>query len=220
MSIKLMSVVWDIPLPPGEKLVLLALADQANDDGWQCWPAVETIARRSGQGERTVRRTLASLEEKQLLTRHHREGTSTQYHIHPGHYGTPANLAPLPKTTKTPANLAPKPLRTTNTKIEKRARVIPDDWMPEEFKAGTKSRAVTDGWTQEQYAEHLEAFMAHHSAKGSKFADWQAAWSTWALNSKKFGGQRGKQFTRNDEPQNPYLAAIASREASRSRSEW
>lgn len=32
MSIKLMSLVWDLDLPPGDKLVLLALADQANDE--------------------------------------------------------------------------------------------------------------------------------------------------------------------------------------------
>ena len=90
MSIALMTKVWETNLPPGEKLVLLALADQAGDDGRQCWPSVETIAHKSGQGERTVRRALASLEEKGHLTRQHRDGTSSQYHIHPCQIGTPA----------------------------------------------------------------------------------------------------------------------------------
>lgn len=104
-----MSVVWDLDLPPGEKLVLLALADQANDQGTQCWPSVATIGRRSGQGERTVRRALADLETKGHITRDHRDGTSTQYRIHPCQSGTPDKSAPLPKTPKTPAKLAPKP---------------------------------------------------------------------------------------------------------------
>ena len=90
MSVKLMAIVWELDLPPGEKLVLLALADQANDDGRQCWPAVETIAHRSGQGVRTVRRALASLETAGHLTRAHRDGTSSQYHVHPCQIGTPA----------------------------------------------------------------------------------------------------------------------------------
>jgi hypothetical protein len=110
-----MSAVWDLDLPPGEKLVLLALADQANDEGRQCWPAVSTIAKRSGQGERTVRRALHDLEAKGHLTRDHRDGSSTQYHVHPCQSGTPDKSAPLPKTTATPANLAPKPSRTTTS---------------------------------------------------------------------------------------------------------
>jgi len=109
MSIKLMSLVWDISLPPGEKLVLLALADQANDAGTQCWPAVETIARRSGQSVRTVRRALASLEERGHLTRQHREGTSSQYHVHPCHHVTPAIMSPLPPCHPTPAIVSPTP---------------------------------------------------------------------------------------------------------------
>lgn len=108
-----MALVWELDLPPGEKLVLLALADQANDDGRQCWPAVETIAHRSGQGVRTVRRALASLETAGHLTRQHRDGTSSQYHVHPCQNGTPAKSAPLPKTTSTPAKMAPKPSGTT-----------------------------------------------------------------------------------------------------------
>lgn len=133
-----MALVWELNLPPGEKLVLLALADQANDAGTQCWPSVETIAHRSGQGVRTVRRALASLEKQGHLTRQHRDGTSTQYRVHPCQNGSPAKSAPLPKTTKTPANLAPKPSRTTNegfTNVKPmRAKGWPEipDWVPAE----------------------------------------------------------------------------------------
>jgi hypothetical protein len=50
-----------------ELLVLLCLADHANDDGTGCWPSVRTLARRSRSSERTVQYTLRSLEEKGLI---------------------------------------------------------------------------------------------------------------------------------------------------------
>ena len=100
MSIKLMSVVWELDLPPGEKLVLLALADQANDEGTHCWPSVATIAKRSGQNERTVRRALRNLETKGHLTCNERRGTSTNYVVHPGHHAPQTINEPLEPSDK------------------------------------------------------------------------------------------------------------------------
>ena len=185
MSIRLMTVVWDIDLPPGEKLVLLALADQANDQGTQCWPSVETIAHRSGQGVRTVRRALASLEKAGHLTRKHRDGTSTQYHVHPGQNGSPAKQAPLPKTTKTPAKLAPKPSGTVNglsndkpKRVRKPEGVDRQSW--DDWKAARKGAPITQsvmdtvkqeaaklGWSVPEAIAHA----AGNSWRGFK-ADW------------------------------------------------
>lgn len=36
------------------------------------------------------------------------------------------------------------------------------------------------------------AFKNHHAAKGSMFADWDAAWRTWVDNQVKWDTQRGK----------------------------
>ena len=105
LSVKLMSVVWELDLPPSEKLVLLALADQANDEGRQCWPSLANIARRSGQNERTVRRALRSLEEKGHLEAIQRTGTSSQYHLHPGH------IAPPDKNDTNPGHHAPQTIK-------------------------------------------------------------------------------------------------------------
>lgn len=107
-----MTDVWDLDLPPSEKIVLLALADQANDAGRNCWPSVPTIARRSSQGERTVRRALQSLESKGFLSIHHRTGTSSQYHIHLRQSETPANLTGVCDGTPTPATVAPPPCQS------------------------------------------------------------------------------------------------------------
>ena len=60
LSIRIMSLVWDAPLPPRLMLVALALADMADDDG-RSWPAIETLCRKTKQSTRTVE---AALREK------------------------------------------------------------------------------------------------------------------------------------------------------------
>lgn len=68
MSIKLMAAVWDLALPLPRKMVLLSLADQANDGG-ECFPSIATIERRTGAGRRTVFEQLQQLEQMGVLTR-------------------------------------------------------------------------------------------------------------------------------------------------------
>ena len=197
-----MSTVWDMDLPPGEKIVLLALADQANDEGRQCWPSVETIMRRSGQGERTVRRALSSLEEKGHLTRNHRINDSTQYHLHPCQNGTPAKSAPVPKPTVRGAKLAPKPPVTTipqkaspssgkrTTPAKPTMSLIADDFEPV-MKPGSITATTVDGWPPGRLADELEHFVDHHTTKATLSADWQASWRTWVKNSKKWEPRHG-----------------------------
>lgn len=116
MSIKLMSIVWELDLPSSEKLVLLSLADQANDDGTQCWPSVRRLVARCGQSERTVQRAIKSLQKRGLISVEERKGTSSNYLIHPRQPDTPVKKSPPSNTTKTPVTVTPKPLRTTNRK--------------------------------------------------------------------------------------------------------
>jgi hypothetical protein len=194
VSVKLMSIVWEIDLPPGEKLVLLALADQANDEGRQCWPSVATIARKSGQGERTVRRALDHLEKADHLTRDHRDGNSTQYHIHPCQNGSPAKSAPLPKTTKTPAKLAGKPSR--NTKPQKASPSsgtpsrVPSNFSPV-MKAGSITEKTVAGWPPGRLEEEIEHFIDRHTSVGTLSQCWQASWRTWVKFSKKWEPRNG-----------------------------
>lgn len=68
MSVKIMSKVWeDAPYEGGTLLVLLALADWANDEGVS-WPGVETLAGKARLGERQTRTILRSLESDGVLT--------------------------------------------------------------------------------------------------------------------------------------------------------
>jgi hypothetical protein len=63
MSIKVMASVWEHSQASGtDLLVLLALADNANDSG-ECWPSIGYIARKCRVDKSTIRRRITSLEE-------------------------------------------------------------------------------------------------------------------------------------------------------------
>lgn len=67
MSIKIMSAVWEYgPDDKSELLVLLALADHANDAG-ECWPSMARIGSKSRMAERSARRVVRELEAKKYL---------------------------------------------------------------------------------------------------------------------------------------------------------
>ena len=79
MSIRMMAAAWSIPLSPGHKLILLALADHADDDGF-CWPGLKGVATKAGLSERTVRAATHDLERLGMLTvqeQHRPDGTQT-----------------------------------------------------------------------------------------------------------------------------------------------
>lgn len=67
MSTEVLYRVWNTPLPPSRKLILMVLADFADDRGQNACPAVSTIVKRSGYSEREVRYTLRSLEEENRI---------------------------------------------------------------------------------------------------------------------------------------------------------
>lgn len=92
MSVRWMSRVWSSPVPtqPTERLMLLALADNANDEG-VCWPAVATLQRKCGlKTERGARKVLERLLGRDagalpagvvVVTVEHRDGRTSYYHL-------------------------------------------------------------------------------------------------------------------------------------------
>jgi hypothetical protein len=94
-----MTEVWDkAPYKQSDLLVLLALADSANDEG-VCWPSVPTLARRGRVKDRQVQKVLVRLEADGWLTRRERAGRSTIYTVM-----IPAD-APSHRTPKQPESV-------------------------------------------------------------------------------------------------------------------
>ena len=69
MSIRFIGSVWDSGLYDGPRLLMmLALADHADDDGW-CFPSYETLALKIRRNSKTVYRVLADLESEGAIRR-------------------------------------------------------------------------------------------------------------------------------------------------------
>ena len=110
MSIALMTLAWKMDISTAPKMVLLALCDNANDQG-ECYPSVAMLAEKCSMAERSVQKHISDMEAAGILARGYRTGRSTVYQINPRKLCTPANCAPHPRNwcTPTPAACAPYP---------------------------------------------------------------------------------------------------------------
>lgn len=79
MSLPTTKGVWPLPLPPTEKLVLLALAWREHENG--CYPSQTTLGRMTGLGERAIRMALRRLEKKGHVQTVHERGRSNRYAV-------------------------------------------------------------------------------------------------------------------------------------------
>jgi len=110
MSVYVMSRVWKHgPKDQGALLVLLALADFADDDG-HCWPAVSSVAQKARMSERNARRVLRKLETDGYLVTEASSGrTSNRYKILSDPDNMSASLQPGQMAHPTRTNGAPNP---------------------------------------------------------------------------------------------------------------
>lgn len=69
MSLRAMTWAWQQDtLSSGERLVLLALADHAGEDG-ECWPHTARLAEKCALGPKVVQRHLTALHERGIITK-------------------------------------------------------------------------------------------------------------------------------------------------------
>lgn len=95
MSVRVMSLVWQLELPDSQKIVLLALADSANDEG-HCWPSMRSLVAKCSKGERTIQGVIKQLCDAGHLTRREVLGKGCNYTVHPRRECAPAENAPPP----------------------------------------------------------------------------------------------------------------------------
>lgn len=104
MSVKVMSWVFDHSRSSGtDRLVLLVLADHADDERWQCWPGQKRLADKANMTARNVKRcitNLVHLGEVEVL-RQGTGATTSLYRITPTASVTP-DIARTPTASVTP----------------------------------------------------------------------------------------------------------------------
>jgi AraC-like DNA-binding protein len=112
MSIRAMNWAWEQVLAPTPKLILMALADCANDFD-ECWPSIRLIAKKCCVSERTVQRILQKFTQDNLIivsSRHTHSGrqSSNEYRLLLNGKSIPDNLSPQMENALTSTdNLSP-----------------------------------------------------------------------------------------------------------------
>lgn len=132
MSVKIMAAVFEsTTLGPTERLVMLALADHADDAG-RCYPAMGRLCQRTGLSDRAIQKNVKALVEAGYLTvaQNAGQGGANVYIVHP----TPEPRSPRndvhPRTTfTTPPNVV---RQTPERRSDKPSRTIiePSDLTP------------------------------------------------------------------------------------------
>lgn len=158
-----MTRVWDLELPDSDKIVLLALADCANDEG-HCWPSVASLVRKCSKSERTIQGSIKRLVDEGLLVRREVPGKGCNYTVLPKSPATtaprkddaPAAAAPAQGTTLTPAAAADKPSVTVITEAEASDRVV-KFWNEEAEKSGLHKVRGMDNSRKQQLRLRLKA---------------------------------------------------------------
>src|SRR5271170_930394 len=82
MSLKLMAQVWPLQMRQSDKFVLMALADNANDEGF-CWPSVATLCMKTCLSRRGLQLAINRLIHSLYLQRVTREGRSSYFYVSP-----------------------------------------------------------------------------------------------------------------------------------------
>ena len=168
MSIEIMSYIWkNGPQNQSETIVLLALADYANDEG-ECWPSINGLMQKSRLSERGVQQILRRLEGQGWLEIKYGTGrkncniytiktphmdAETPHEVPPARGAPPHMDAETPHMdAKNPARGAPEPSITINkpSVSNKRAEVV----------------SVLSQWCSVEAAESFVAYRSKHKAKG------------------------------------------------------
>lgn len=206
MSVKLMSVVWDMALQPTKKFVLLALADCANDIGTGCFPSVPTIAKKCSLSIRIVRKCIGELSSEGHISIQERSGRSSTYSIHPGtsctgERGAGVNVVPTPPAPSagvprhvvqdTPARRAPisvtepsvEPSSNRKTPRKPKKPKPPETPLPNDFRLDQDLSAYAlQHLPGVDPPELFESFKSKALARGWTYCDWRRALQEFIRN--------------------------------------
>lgn len=161
MSIALMSSAWKTSLTSTQKLVLLSLCDNANDNG-ECFPSISMLMQKCSLSDRAIQKAMTELATLGFLRRDIRSGRATIYHIS------------YPRTTFTPNDVHPE--RGSPTP-ERRSPPPPNDVHPTPER-GSPITIIEP--SIEPSLNHQDAFA---------LPDWlpMPAWSMWCDYRKSLG---------------------------------
>jgi hypothetical protein len=222
MSVRVMSHVWEhSDARLGARLVLLAIADFANDSG-MAWPSVETLAAKSRLSSRQVQRILRQLVNDGDLTLHENAGPhgchlyqialagdkSSGRQIVRGDKssvkGVTNRTGGVTNPTKNVSKMSPEPsiepsLEPSGEPLDRRKRSTPrrGTQVPDTFPIDERwvQWADDNGFSVDQLRAQVPQFLDFYRAKGETRKDWDASFRTWMRNARDWGHLNGSKIT-------------------------
>ncbi|EGH2896810.1 winged helix-turn-helix transcriptional regulator [Salmonella enterica] len=208
MSMNLMAKSMNIKVGnPLRKLVLIKLADNANDNG-ECWPSYQHIADQCEVSRSTVKSHIRALEDMGLLKREfRRKGELNQSNVF---YLTLDNAQQIPPESGGAgadrggagadrggagadlgggAGADPRTYHSFEPVKEPLERKKKPSSMPEGFSPSASHQKMAEEYGI-SLQEEFDKFTDHHLSKGSKFIDWSRALNTWLRNARGFQKSR------------------------------
>ncbi len=194
MSMNLMAKAMSIKVGnPLRKLVLIKLADNANDEG-ECWPSYQHIADQCEVSRSTVKSHIRALEDMGLLKREfRRKGELNQSNVF---YLTLDNAQQIPPESGGAgadlvggAGAAPRTYHSFEPVKEPLERKKKPSSMPEGFSPSASHQKMAEEFGI-SLQDEFDKFTDHHLSKGSKFIDWNRALNTWLRNARGFQKSR------------------------------
>ncbi|EFS2709747.1 helix-turn-helix domain-containing protein [Salmonella enterica] len=186
MSMNLMAKAMSIKVGnPLRKLVLIKLADNANDEG-ECWPSYQHIADQCEVSRSTVKSHIRALEDMRLLKREfRRKGELNQSNVF---YLTLDNAQQIPPESGG-AGADPRTYHSFEPVKEPLERKKKPSSMPEGFSPSASHQKMAEEFGI-SLQDEFDKFTDHHLSKGSKFIDWSRALNTWIRNARGFQKSR------------------------------
>ena len=179
---------------PLRKLVLIKLADNANDDG-ECWPSYQHIADQCEISKRSVINHITALCEAGLLRKELREGpkgnSSNLFHLTlcgagaalggagaalGGGAGAAPRISNSFESVNEPYSGKPEIVKPTRGSRLSSEWQIPDDWIAWAAQQGIASQAARFE------ADKFRDFWISKPGQGGVKSDWQATWRNWIRN--------------------------------------
>ena len=171
-----MSWVFEQNLNPTQKIILMALADHADDMG-KCWPGLQGISEKCNLHISTIQRNIHKLEEDGFIkiTERKRPNGSQTSNLYQLNLGGVANCDQEGSTGATP--------RTVTLTNSIKASQISDDFevTPEMMEWLMKNRSDLS----DQFQFITDQFVDYWKSKGEARKDWVAGWRNWMRKQNK-----------------------------------
>ena len=160
---------------PLAKWMQLVLADYSNQHTGECYPSLNTLAKRTEMNVVTVTRKLNYLETNGFIKRQQRPARSTMYQLILAESNTPVAESNTPYCTQQHKPIS-KPIK----------QLIKQDYFP--TKELQEKLTIKHG--RIDFKNETDKFIDYHQSKGNKFVDVNAAYRNWIRNAVKFEGER------------------------------